>query len=167
MKNWKRHCYEEKIDIKIDYKKLVETVSKDTNLLRAYFYDGIAEKPSKQKILFLESLQKRGIQTKTKILKRRYYRCQHCNHLEEKEVQKGVDVSLATDILNHAWQRTCDICVLISGDEDYKDAINVAKDKGVKVWVVSFKKSLSRELMLSADKTIIIEDILPKILRNS
>jgi uncharacterized protein (TIGR00288 family) len=163
LKSWKNYCTENKVQEKIDYIKLVNSVSKNTNLLRAYFYDGVQENIQLNKKNFLDALRKQGIQLRTKILKNRSYICKNCGNQDRQLVQKGVDVSLATDILRHAWQNTCDICIVVSGDEDYKDAIECVKDKGIKVWVVAFKKSLSKELELTADKVILIEEIFDEI----
>lgn len=74
-------------------------------------------------------------------------------------MQKGVDVSLATDIVRHALQKTCDICIVVSGDCDYKDAIELAKDRGVKVWVSAFRDNLAKDMSEVADKVIKLDDI--------
>ncbi len=158
IKRWFLHCVENGLDEKIDYSRLVKYLTRDTNLLRAYFYDGVPERIPERKRKFIEALQYQGIQMRTKMLKVRTYRCPSCNGTTQRAIQKGVDVSLATDILRHAFQRTCDICIVVSGDEDYKDAIMVAKDMGIKVWVAAFHRNLSKELRLVADKVIYLED---------
>ena len=159
IKSWWKYCEVNNLKDKIDYAKLISVLSENTNLLRAYFYDGVPEKISIKKKNFLDVLQKKGIQLRTKILKDRSYQCEKCSEISIKRVQKGVDVSLATDILRHAFQQTCQICIVVSGDEDYKDAIEVAKDRGIKVWVSSFRMSLSSEVEKAADKIILLEDI--------
>ena len=85
--------------------------------------------------------------------------CPYCKKSSLRQIQKGIDVSLATDILRHAFQNTCTLCIVVSGDEDYKDAIEVAKDRGIKVWVCLFKNALSAELGRTADRTILFRDI--------
>jgi len=159
---WKAYCNSNGVQEKIDYAKLVKKLSEGTNLLRAYFYDGIPESIPKNKKNFFDALQHHGIQLRTKILKTRTYTCPKCGSTELKDVQKGVDVSLATDILRHAWQNTCEVCIVVSGDEDYKDAIECAKDKGIRVIVASFKRSLSAELR-NVDKVILLDDIFDDI----
>ncbi|MFH1072168.1 MAG: NYN domain-containing protein [Nanoarchaeota archaeon] len=163
IKNWRVYCVERGLDYKIDYKKLIQVLTKHTNLLRAYFYDGVSENILAKKKNFLEALQKAGIQLRTKALKKKRMVCEHCGHQTIKEVQKGVDVSLATDILRHGFQRTCDICIIVSGDEDYKDAIDLVKDIGIKVWVVSLRNALSSELEKTADKIFFIDDFVDQI----
>ena len=163
LKPWQKYCTKMNLNEKINYSNLVKVLSQDTNLLRAYFYDGVPEDIPIKKKNFLEALQKQGIQLRTKILKNRYHMCNNCNVPTLKSIQKGVDVSLATDILRHAFQQTCEICIVVSGDADYKDAIEVAKDKGIKVWVASFKSALSSEVERTVDKVIILDEIFDKI----
>jgi len=163
LRSWISYCRVKGEREKIDYVKLVDCVSEGTNLLRAYFYDGVQENLPVGKKNFMDALRRKGIQLRTKVLRGGSCVCGKCGHKEHSVVQKGVHVSLATDILRHAWQGTCEVCIVVSGDEDYKDAIECIKDKGLKVWVVSFKKSLSRELELSADRVIFIEDIFDEI----
>ena len=165
LRGWRDHCAAKGSDAKIDYSKLVAALSTGTNLLRAYFYDGVSSVVPGKKKAFLDAIQSQGIQLRTKVLKQRDFCCEHCAKQNSRMVQKGVDVSLATDILRHAWQQTCEICIVVSGDEDYKDAIDVAKDKGVRIWIASFKFALSAELRRSADKVIYIEDLFDKIQR--
>ena len=166
IKSWRNYCDDNSLTEKIDYKKLAAILSKNTNLLRAYFYDGVPETIPLKKKNFLEALEKKGIQLRTKILKNRQNRCKACGDTSFRTVQKGVDVSLATDILRHAFQKTCEICIVVSGDEDYCDAIEAAKNLGIKVWVASFKGSLSSKVERSADKIVLIEDIFENVKRD-
>lgn len=163
LKSWQNYCREHNIEEKIDYLKLVKKLSEETNLLRAYFYDGVPENIPLKKKNFLAALQGKGIQLRTKVLKTRQYACPKCDTQVSKQVQKGVDVSLATDILRHAWQQTCSVCIVVSGDEDYKDAIECVKDKGVKVWIAAFKNNLSGEMRRTADRVILLDDIFDDI----
>lgn len=165
LKSWITYCKSNNLDEKLDYVKLRDILSNDTNLLRAYFYSAVPEELLTKKKNFLAALQKSGIQLRIKFLKVRHESCLKCGHIQERLVQKGVDVSLATDILRHAWQKTCDVCIVVSGDEDYKDAIDVAKDKGIKIWIAAFRFSLSRELEHTADKVIFLEEIFTQIKR--
>lgn len=164
IKSWQTHCLEKKVSSKIDYLKLVQKLSENANLLRAIFYDGVSDKLSINKKNFLTALSKNGIQIKTKVIRQRRSVCPHCGGYISRFVQKGVDVSLASDIVRHAFQGTCNICIIVSGDEDYKDAIEIAKDKGLKIWVAAFRHSLSVDLERSADRLIFLDDLFKDII---
>ncbi|MBI5392738.1 NYN domain-containing protein [Candidatus Woesearchaeota archaeon] len=123
------------------------------------FNSGVPEQIPVKKKNFIQALQEKGIQIRTKILKNRKMVCPNCSTTHERQIQKGVDISLATDILRHALQKTCNICIIVSGDEDFKDAIECAKDAGIKIWVASFRNSLSKEIKITADKIIYLDDL--------
>jgi len=167
IRGWRNYCLNSGKRSTLDYVKLITKLAEGTNLLRAIFYDATPENMSDKKKIFQDYLHHNGIQLRTKILKIRTNLCGKCGNKEIKYIQKGVDVSLATDILRHSLQKSCDIYIVVSGDEDYKDAIECAKERGVKVWVASFRKSLSSDLRKSADKVILLDDINKEIRKNS
>ena len=72
IKPWRKYCEEHNSSERLDYKKLISVLSEGTNLLRAYYYDGIQEIVPSKKKGFLEALEKQGIQLRTKILRNRH-----------------------------------------------------------------------------------------------
>lgn len=65
---WWAYCTQNNFSGKIDYVKLVNHLSKEANLLRAYFYDGVPDKISVKKNAFFQALEHNGIQLRTKAL---------------------------------------------------------------------------------------------------
>lgn len=163
LQSWRSYCKKNSLQEKIDYKKLVEKLTEGTSLVRPYFYDGVPPVIPPNKKKFLDSLSLQGFEVKTKIIKDRSYNCGSCHNRIQKMVQKGVDVALATDIIRHTEQLSTNICIVVSGDEDFLDAIKYVKDKGTKVWVCSFESCLSRELRRSADKFFAMEDLFEEV----
>lgn len=66
-------------------------------------------------------------------------------------VEKGVDIMLATDLLNMAWRDLYDVAVVVSGDGDFAYAVHSVKDLGKHVEIAAFQSSLSQELAQAAD----------------
>ena len=66
-------------------------------------------------------------------------------------VEKGVDIMIATDILQYAWNSSYDVAILVSGDGDFSYAVQSAKNSGAQVEVAAFSSNLSSELANSAD----------------
>jgi uncharacterized LabA/DUF88 family protein len=67
---------------------------------------------------------------------------------------KGVDISLATDMLTHAFQNHFEVAILLAGDADYKPLVGRVKSLGKLVWVwffLSRNHGLAPELRLAAD----------------
>jgi len=82
---------------------------------------------------------------------------------------KGVDISIATDILTHVFKKNCDIIILVAGDGDYAPLINAVKKEGIRVFVWFFDgKGMSRSLKQEADhfwdlKTVFTSNDLDKL----
>ena len=66
-------------------------------------------------------------------------------------VEKGVDIMLATDLLQFAWNDLYSVAVLVSGDGDFTYAVRAVKDRGKYVEVAAFPSNLSWDLAQVAD----------------
>jgi uncharacterized LabA/DUF88 family protein len=64
---------------------------------------------------------------------------------------KRVDISLATDMLLHAYRKHCDIAVLVAGDEDYVPLVQAVKSEGARVHIWFLSGGLSPSLQHEAD----------------
>ncbi len=66
-------------------------------------------------------------------------------------MEKGVDMRLGIDLLNHAFKNLYDIAVVVSGDGDFEYAIQAVKETGKHVEVAYFERSTSLTLLKSSD----------------
>ena len=73
-------------------------------------------------------------------------------------MEKGVDIALAIDMVQMAYDDTFDTAILISGDGDMAKAVEVVQRNGKHVENATTKKSLSYNLRKTCDKVIIIDD---------
>jgi uncharacterized LabA/DUF88 family protein len=67
---------------------------------------------------------------------------------------KGVDISLTTDMLTHAFQNHFDVAILMAGDADYEALVGRVKSLGKLLWLWFFQSSedgLSPLLRRSSD----------------
>ena len=141
------------LNIKVDYKKLVDELVAGRRLIRPNFYCSIGVPPALQQVKFHDSLRFQGFNVITKPLKRR----------QKGWVEKGVDVALVTDMLKLAFMNVYDVCILVSGDNDYAEAVKTIKDRGIRVEIAAFEHTISRELRLLADRFISIDSVIEKI----
>ena len=72
-------------------------------------------------------------------------------------VEKGVDIMLATDLLNFSFSKLFDIALLVSGDADFAYVLQAVKNRGVHVEVAYFEKSISKGLWSIADNRILLD----------
>ncbi|MBF8299171.1 MAG: hypothetical protein HW397_220 [Dehalococcoidia bacterium] len=66
-------------------------------------------------------------------------------------VEKGVDIMMATDLLQYAWQGVYDTAILVTGDGDFIYAVQAVKNFGKYVEIAAFPANLSWDLAQVAD----------------
>lgn len=66
---------------------------------------------------------------------------------------KRVDITLAVDMLKHAYNKNMDIAILVAGDEDYIPLVKAVKDAGciVCLWFFEDCPGLSKKLKMEVD----------------
>ena len=72
-------------------------------------------------------------------------------------VEKGVDIMLATDLVQFALSNTYDVAVLVSGDGDFAYAVQTVKNTGKHVEVAYFENNTSRDLLDVSDYTHLLD----------
>lgn len=97
-------------------------------------------------------------------LKSLHVHCPSCKHAFDRQVQKGVDVGIATLIIKLAAQNVYDRLILSAGDGDFEDAISYVKSELHKeVWVSGSETNLSADLQSYADNVLWLESMSPAI----
>eukprot|EP01135_Chromosphaera_perkinsii_P010017 Nk52_evm52s1992 gene=Nk52_evmTU52s1992 len=94
-------------------------------------------------------------------------RCPHefCNHSFNSTVQAGVDVGIATKIMEYGIDRDCEKIILVAGDGDFSYPLEVASNRfNTEIWVAGYhNKTLALDLVSCSDRVIWINDIWPLI----
>jgi uncharacterized LabA/DUF88 family protein len=174
--------------IKIDYLKLIKEIANNREVIRTYFFDGVQESNLSQKESFFNALRQQGVTVITRPVRYKELNCLKCNLFHSikredqtlklfnqgnsgeiitfmQEYQKGIDVALVTELLRMARESVYDTAIVVSGDNDYKNAIDCVKSMGKRVEVASFRRALGSDLKEVADKLIFIDNFLDKIQR--
>ena len=74
-------------------------------------------------------------------------------------IEKGVDITLATEMLAHAFQDSYDTAVLVSGDSDYQRVVEQVQDRGKRVIVAGWDDSTSPKMKSQADRFVELNQI--------
>jgi uncharacterized LabA/DUF88 family protein len=85
-------------------------------------------------------------------------RCKECGDSRHSYTEKGIDVALATTMLALANNRAFETAILVSGDKDYLETVKAVKQLGMRVEVVSWKRSLSQDLAKESSRNVILLD---------
>ncbi len=118
---------------------------------------------------WLKSAPPKGPRMRVKLYKLKDVRneCPECHHRFDRQVQKGVDVGIATLIVKLAAQRQYERLLLSAGDGDFEDAIAFAKDELHKeFWLSGFDGTVSADLQSYADRMIWLDDLWKDIKKN-
>ncbi|MBD3351097.1 MAG: NYN domain-containing protein [Candidatus Lokiarchaeota archaeon] len=131
----------QKIKRKFDYLKLMNLITQDRKLIQMIRYSGTEYTRNKRRIYKLKrfeaALNKLGIISKTIFIK---------ILANGTRIEKEIDVKLATDMVAFGFKDRYDTAALVSGDGDFRPAIDWIKklNKNAEVW--TFRDSLSRRI---------------------
>ena len=104
---------------------------------------------------FHSYLETMGFEVKLYGLKEMNVRCDCCNTNIKRQVQKGVDVGIATAILSLTDEYKK--LVLTAGDGDFIDAIHTVQKKFKEVYICGYRGSMAGEFRTDADALKIID----------
>ncbi len=153
------------LKIMLDYKKFRDLLKIDRKIIRIYYYEGYPIPMSKPKENFYKKLREFEITLDKKPLRKRPYECEKCGNKKDIYYEKGIDASLSTDLLWHAFQGSYDTAILLTGDDDYAPPIRKVKSLGKRVELWTFKDRIGREMKEIADRINFIDDIIDKVKR--
>lgn len=100
---------------------------------------------------FHDMLKRNGFQVKLFPLKRMNVCCEKCSFKGKRTVQKGVDVSMCTDLLSLAYEGKFKRVVITAGDGDFLDAIKKVQSMFRQVYISGYKTSMSKDLIEACD----------------
>ena len=140
-------------NFRIDYRKLADVLVGSRQLIRVYYFTAEETPPSAKQIKYHDKLQNLGITVATRPLRKK----------GNSFIEKGVDVALVTEMLYLGFRNAYDVAILVSGDNDYVGAVQKLKSEGKIVEVAAFNCGIGRELRLSADMFIALDDIASSI----
>lgn len=163
--NLLRTCNRFYPDVMLEYLKLREILIGDRELVRAYYYGSIptletggTEEIIDKQMRFYRFLQHVGYKVTVLPLRKR----------GEGRIEKGIDAAIVTDMLSLAYHHAYDVGVLVSGDEDYKNAIRQIMQMGIRIELAFFEGGMAKvyrdiDYPDRPDKIIYLDDITEKI----
>jgi uncharacterized LabA/DUF88 family protein len=146
-----------KYDVKVDYEKLKNLITRDRNLQNVFLYEGVVYPMSPEKKRWYKELSNRS----GYVIKASFDKIASSGAIEKK-----IDIKIAIDIISLAYEDAYDTAVLVSGDGDFVPVVRKLKElvKNVEVW--AFKYSLANTLKeeLGYDNIFYLDDILSKLI---
>ena len=154
-----------------DYLKLKNEIVKQNGgpIYESYFLNASADPSGDAQNGFhtwLKSAVPKGPTFRVQLyrLKDTRHSCPNCGQQFDRQVQKGVDVAIATLIVKLAAQNVYDRLILSAGDGDFEDAVVYVKSELHKqIWINGSQANLSADLQSYADSVLWLENMSPAI----
>lgn len=122
----------------IDFAQLAALLNKEMRVVGMYYYTGKVGKFEKQ-LSFIERLRHLGYEVVAKEVK-------FIRSPDGTNIPKGnLDVELALDAFR--MKDSFDVCMLFSGDSDFAYLLDLLKREGKRVFVVSTRGHVAKELL--------------------
>ncbi len=130
----------------LDYRKAQHYFTAGGTFYAAFYYTAVASlDPLQQR--FLDFLSHSGF-----IVRRKALKAIRDPDTGEQVIKGNLDVEIVLDMLNTAGNY--DVAFLFSGDSDFERAVDLLRSQGRRVYIVSARSGISRELAYMADKPI-------------
>lgn len=150
--------------IRINFQKLVNELSKGGRLIEAFYYVAPLDIKSDEKKYWKHQ---RFIEILNNIPNFKVVLCTLKKIKAGNEfiyLVKGDDVKLSNNLIMGAVDNLYDTAIIVSGDEDFMDSINIVKTKyGKRVGNAYFSKTSSSNLRAACDFVINLDKILDKL----
>jgi len=154
-----------------DYLKLKNEIVRlnGSPIYESYYLNSTADPVTDAQNAFhswLKSADPKGPKLRVQLYKLKDFHstCPECKKQFDRQVQKGVDVGIATLIIKLAAQGVYERLILSAGDGDFEDAISYVKSELHKeVWINGSTGNLSTDLQSYSDNVLWLEDMFPAI----
>ncbi|HEX7085572.1 MAG TPA: NYN domain-containing protein [Vicinamibacterales bacterium] len=132
----------------LDYRKAQQYFTAGGTFYAAFYYTAVAAgQPDPLQQRFLDFLSHSGF-----IVRRKALKAIRDPDTGEQVIKGNLDVEIVLDMLNTAGNY--DVAFLFSGDSDFERAVDLLRSQGRRVYIVSARSGISRELAYVADKPI-------------
>lgn len=144
----------------VDFRKAREFFTGPATFYAAFYYVADFTASDPLQLRFFDFLSHAGY-----IVRRRPVKVIHDPETGERIIKGNLDTEIVLDMLNTV--ENYDVAFLFSGDSDFERAVELLRSRGRRLFVVSARGPLSRELAYVADKPIIyLEDVRSALMRS-
>lgn len=158
-------------DFKIDYKKLKTFLEKEIGktINQGVYFNSVSKSGAEEQNKFHNFLKSAApvgprLEVKLYAMKGSEIRCHNCQETFVRQVQKGVDVAIATKMIEQAYLKKCSTILLVAGDGDFEDAVHFLRSHlDQKIILAGFRKTMSVDIQSICDRVIFLEDHANKI----
>lgn len=144
---------------RIDARKLHSFLEREGDIWQTYFFAAVTDPPRYEQTNFYRFI-KNEMRWEVILFKlgQKTIRCRNCNTARVVQVEKGVDVGLATKLLTLANNRAFDTAILVGADKDFLETIRAVKANGLRVEIVAWRGTISQEMSTESSRPVVFLD---------
>ena len=149
---------------RFDYLLLKKELEKQVggHFMESYYFNSQGNNPAPSQESFnkwLKSAAPLGPKmiVRTYPLKQVTTRCAHCGETNERQVQKGVDVGIVTQLFK--LEKRMDRLILCAGDGDFADAVETLASMGKDIILAAFRDTCSPDLQCFANRLVWLDSV--------
>jgi len=138
-------------------------IEENGKVWQTHFFAAVTDPPRFSQTEFYKMLKEQlRWETHLFLLGTKSLYCKECDKTRKTFTEKGVDVAIATKMLTHAMNKAFETAILVSGDKDYLETVQIIKNLGLRVEIVSFRHSLSKALGNESSGAVLFLDDVKK-----
>ena len=146
----------QKYNIKADYEKLKQIITKGRNLQNIFLYEGAVYPMSPEKKRWYKDLRNKSNYE---------IRVSFDKIAAQNAFEKKIDIQIAIDIISLAYENAYDTAILVSGDGDFLPVAKKVKElkKRIEIWAFNYSLANVFKEELDSESIFFIDDILDSI----
>jgi uncharacterized LabA/DUF88 family protein len=144
---------------RVDFRKLIEVLSKPGAIWQTYFFASEEDPPNSDQTNLYKYL-KLALHFEVNLypLRKRQMRCNNCGNEWSSYSEKAAAIGMATTLVSLGYNNAFDTAVLVTGDSDFLDPISAVKNLGKRVELAAWRDSIAQDLEMEASTDIFYLD---------
>lgn len=144
---------------RVDFRKLIETLSTPGAVWQTYFFASEEDPPNSDQTNLYKYL-KMALHFEVNLypLRKRQMRCNNCGNEWSSYSEKAAAIGMATTLVSLGYNNAFDSAVLVTGDSDFLEPIRTVKSLGKRVELAAWRDSIAQDLEMEASANIFYLD---------
>jgi len=144
---------------RVDFRKLVEVLSRTGAIWQTYFFASEEDPPNSDQTNLYKYL-KLALHFEVNLypLRKRQMRCNECGNEWSSYSEKAAAIGMATTLVSLGYNNAFDSAILVTGDSDFLEPIRTVKSLGKRVELAAWRDSIAQDLEMEASTSIFYLD---------
>ena len=144
---------------RVDFRKLVDTLSRSGPIWQTYFFASEEDPPNADQTNLYKYL-KLALHFEVHLcpLRKRQMRCNKCGNEWSSYSEKAAAIGMAATLVSLGYNNAFDTAILVTGDSDFLEPIRTVKSLGKRAEFAAWRDSIAQDLEMEASFDIFYLD---------